>query len=266
MKKIKLSFIGDALFLFLTAFVFFYGTLKPKIIKPVLTAVVSALLSSVLTILYTAFSVYRYGKKYLLKSEEDRYLAFSNYLSFASGEELDGVIISYFSKGYDISLSPRRKGLFSSDKKVCVFYDFNPDGATKQSVLTAYKKTSTAYTLIFIATSYDAGVSNFFAPLSKRIKLYTAKDLYLSLKKYNLLPSITKTKPEKKSLEKLLKPVLRREKSIKFALWGCLIILTSTISYYKTLYLIVGGAFLIFSCYLRLFTNPTQKTEKLISI
>ena len=265
MKKIKLSFLSDALFLFISAFLFFYGVTKPKLIKPVLTATTSSLLSIVVTVLYTAFSVYRYGKKSILKNEEDQFLAFINHLAFLDTQDINTLFANYFEKVCNIVFTPRKNGLFCSDKNLYVLYDFNPDGITKQNVLQAYKKTKTASSIIFIAVKYDSEVVKFFSPLAPKIKLYSANELYNSLKQAQLLPKLEVKKPDKKPFIELVKSTFHREKSTKFALWGGAIILFSTITYYKGLYLFIGSLLLIFACYLRLFTKPAGNKNKVIT-
>ncbi len=260
MKKLKLSTFFDGIFIFLLSFVLFYALLKGGIKKIFPTLIVSALLSSVITFLFCFFMEKRFSKKDVLLIEKKRYDNFLKTLYLSSDKEISSLIKNFYLKSSD-KVVIKGGGVFIEDKNLYVFYSFTPEKVSIEKVLLAYKKTPKGFKTIFIGSDYDDKVLEFFSSFD-RVKLYTAKDLYLRLSEEKLLPDLT-VQAKKKTFINPFKNAFKRENSKKFFIWGTVFLLFSTVTYYKWFYLILGVVFLTISSYLRFFKtfSKSQKAD-----
>lgn len=260
MKKLRLSTFFDGIFVFLLSFFVFYSLLKGGVRKISVTLILSVTISSVITFLFCYFLERYFEKKDVLLSDKKRYDEFLKYLYFSSDKEVLSLIKNYYQKSTYKAII-KSGSVFVEEKNFMVFYSFTPKKTDANTILSSYKKTPKAVNLVFIANDYEDSVFNFFKGFG-RIKLYTAKDLYLELLERNLLPSLD-ILPKKKKVKIPLKMVFRRENSKKFFMWGAVFLLFSTVTYYRWFYLILGGIFLTISSYLRFFKNfsQTQKAD-----
>ena len=262
MKNIKISFLLDALFLFIAVFFVFYAFIKSLVKSIFLSTLLTVLICLVITSIYTVISIKKHGKKAVIDGDEKQFNAFLKTLSLSPDKETFALIKSYYES---VGEEPIKSGdkIKLKNRKDEVFFDFTPNGATLKSVLTAYKNTSKGYKLVFIAIDYDVNAVNYFKGFENRVSLLNAKTLYLSLKEKNLLPNLNLEEVKKPTLYERFSSVFKREKAPVFLAWGGALLLFSTVSYYKALYVIVGGAFIIFSLFIRFFAKP-MPTKKMV--
>ena len=261
MKNIKISFLIDALFLFIALFFVFYAIVKPLVKSVFLSTLITIAVCVTGTAIYTAISIKKHGKKAVLDGEEKNYNAFLKTLSIMPEKDAFSLVISYFEsmgkEGVKFGNKIKLKGC-----KEEVFFDFSPGATTLKTLLSAYKQTSKNCSLIFIAFDYELNAVNYFAGFDKRVTLITAKTFYETLKKENLLPEITAVATRKPSLKERFLLIFKREKAPVFLAWGGAILLFSTVAYYKLLYVIVGGILIAFSLTLRFFAVKSPPPEK----
>ncbi len=258
MKKLRLSTFFDGIFVFFLSFFIFYSLLKGGIEKISVTLILSVIISSSITFLFCYFLEKHFERKDVLLSDKKHYDEFLKYLYFSSDKEILSLIKNYYQKSTYKAVI-KSGGVYIEEKNFIVFYSFTPKKTDVQTILSAYKKTPKSVNTVFIANEFEDSVFSFFSGFG-RIKLYTAKDLYLSLLEYKLLPSLDLL-PKKKKVKFPLKTVFRRENSKKFFIWGAVFLLFSTVTYYRWFYLILGGIFLTISSYLRFFKNFEQKQK-----
>ena len=87
--------------------------------------------------------------------------------------------------------------------------------------------------------------------------------MYLSLKKFNLLPKATLTKTENKMafIDKM-KGVFIKSNGKKALILGVIILLSSKFSFYPVYYIIFGGLLIVLSLVLRFWGKDTLSSSK----
>ena len=115
---------------------------------------------------------------------------------------------------------------------------------------------------MFISNDYNLSIKDFFANFD-RVTLYNGKDFYLALKEENLIDVPLEESPKKIKIR--LNQILKRENSKKFLLWGSVLLVFSTLAFYKWLYLVVGTIFLMLSLITRFFTAPKPIEDKFLT-
>ncbi|MBR6736984.1 MAG: hypothetical protein IKL82_01295 [Clostridia bacterium] len=263
MKNIKISFFIDALFIFTATFFVFYAIVKSLVKSVFLSTVITIFICLLVSGLYTAFSIYKHGKKAILSNNEKEFKAFEKTLALLSDASALSLLKSLYEKRGEEVVKQGKK-LKIKGKKEEVYFDFSPCSASLKTVINAYKKTPANYTTTFIAKDFDVSALSYFNGLEKRVKLITLSELYNALKKEKLLPEITHSEPKKKTLKELIEPSLKRENAVKFLIWGGVLILFSTVTYFGGVYLFLGCALIIFALFLRFFARKSPKKQSAI--
>ncbi|MBE5744379.1 MAG: hypothetical protein E7358_06715 [Clostridiales bacterium] len=261
MKKLKLSTFFDGIFIFFLSFFVFYALLKGVVKSIILTTFLSILFSSSATFLFALISEKVLGKKDVELKDKNEFETFINSLFFAEQKNIKKLIKAYYEKK-NFEVLDKKDYLLLENENACVFFEFTPEKTKESSILNAYKKTPKGYKTIFISNGYDLSVKDFFIGFD-RVSLYNGKDLYLSLKEENLIDVSIKNQPKKLKIN--FKQILRRENSKKFLLWGAVLLLFSTLTFYKWFYLITGSLFLILSLITRFFTLPKPNENKCLT-
>ena len=251
MNKLKFSIAFDGLFIFGISFFIFYALVKQKIYSVWSATLLSAFLSALVALFYIIIASYKQRKKVDIEQDNQNFQAFKRYLYFLQTDKIIKLISDYLDKTgkpYEV-----KKSAFCFKKeKTVLFYDFTPDLTTLTTCIEFYKKTPKSYKTAILSCGYDDKVKEFFAPFEK-VQLYLANDLYTSLKLHDLLPNIELPKKQKFEFNKLIARFLRKENVKKFFLWGAVLTLFSTITYYKVFYALLGTAFLLIAVYLKFF-------------
>ncbi len=258
MKKLKLSTFFDGIFIFILSFFIFYALLKGVAKSIALTTFLSVLFSAVITFLFALISERVLDKKDVLLKDKKEFEIFINSLYFAERKNIKKLIKAYYEKK-KLTVIDKKDYLELEGENVCVFFEFSPEKTKESAIINAYKKTPKGYKTVFISNGYDLSVKDFFINFD-RITLYNGKDFYLALKEENLLSVEVKVAPKKLKIP--FKQILKRENSKKFLLWGSVLLLFSTLAFYKWLYVFLGTVFLILSIITRFFTTPKPIENK----
>lgn len=258
MKKLKLSTFFDGIFIFILSFFIFYALLKGAVKSIFLTTFLSVLFSSVITFLFALISEKVLDKKDVRLKDKNEFEIFINSLYFAERKNVKKLIKAYYEKK-NLSVVDKKDYLELESESACVFFEFTPEKTKESSIINAYKKTPKGYKTVFISSDYDLSIKDFFINFD-RITLYNGKDFYLALKEEKLLNIEVKTPPKKLKIP--FKQILKRENSKKFLLWGSVLLLFSTLAFYKWLYIFLGTVFLILSIITRFFTSPKPIESK----
>ena len=261
MKKLKLSTFFDGIFIFILAFFVFYALLKGVAKSVVITTFLSVIFSSTITFLFALISERVLDKRDVKLKDKKEFEIFINSLYFAEHKSVKKLIKAYYEKKGILSVD-KKEYLLLEQSQIAVFYEFKPEKIKESTIINAYKKTPKGYKTVFIASDYDLSVRDFFINFD-RVTLYNGKDFYLALKEENLLDVTVKDQPKKLKIP--LKQILRRENSKKFLLWGSVLLVFSTLAYYKWLYLTTGTVFLLLSLFTRFYCKPKPVENKYLT-
>ncbi len=253
MRKLKLSIALDGLFIFSISFFIFYALVKPKIISVWSATGVSVILSAITCFL---FMLFLYNKQKLKGYKEDKIVmvnAFNKHLYLLKNSEIIKLLSTYLDNAKH-KFEVNDNAFYFKDNKVVLYYNFTPDELSLTKAVELYKSTPKNYKTVIVASSYDKKVKEFFNGFID-VSFYETSDLYSSLESSNLLPPLSIEKKEKITFNKLISHFLQRKNVKKFFLYGALLLLFSTIAYYKFFYLIIGTTFLITATYLKFFAK-----------
>lgn len=253
MRKLKLSIALDGLFVFGISFFIFYAIVKPKILSVFTATGVSVVLSALVSFLFMLVISH---KQKLKGDKEDRLNmidALNNYLYLLKDSEIIKLISSYLDT-INQAFEVKKSAFYFKENKSVLYFNFSPDELSLTNALEFYKKTPKSYKLVILASNYDKKVLEFFADF-KEVSLYKTSDLYIALEEKNLLPKLTVKNRQKITFNKLIAHFLQRKNVKKFFIYGALLLLFSTVTYYKFFYVFVGTLFLITATYLKFFAN-----------
>lgn len=255
MNKLKLSIALDGAFIFGISFFIYYAIVKQNIYSIISATIFSVTLSSLTAFLFILISSYKNRKKVDTAIENEKVTAFSNRLYLLKDSEVVLLISSYLNKvgkPYEV----KKSAFYFKDKKVALYFDFTPDKTTLSTAIRFYKQTPKGYKTAILCCEYNAGVKEFFSEIDS-VSIYTAYDLYSALNSEKLLPDYPVKEKKAFSVNKLIGRFLRRENVKKFFLWGAVLTLFSTVTYYKFFYAFLGTVFLLIAVYLKFFKTKT---------
>ena len=255
MNKLKLSIALDGAFIFGISFFIYYAVVKQNIYSVISATIFSVTLSSLTAFLFIVISSYRNRKKVDSAIENDKIIAFSNYLYLLKDSEIISLISSYLNK-LGKSYEVKKSAFYFKDNKVVLYFDFTPDKTTLSSAIRFYKQTPKGYKTAILCCEYNLGVKEFFSEIDS-VSFYTVFDLYSALNSEELLPNYPVKEKKIFSVNKLISRFLRRENVKKFFLWGAVLTLFSTVTYYKFFYAVLGTVFLLIAVYLKFFKTKT---------
>ncbi len=261
MKKLKLSTFFDGIFIFIISFFMFYALIKGSVKSIALTTFLSILFSSTITFLFALISEKVLSKKDVEIKDKKEFEIFINSLFFAERKNVKKLIKAYYEKK-NFTVMDKKDYLSIENENVAVFFEFTPEKIKESAIINAYKKTPKGYKTVFISNDYDLSVRDFFIKFD-RVTLYNGKDFYLALKEEKLLDIPVKNEPKKFKIP--FKQILKRENSKKFLLWGSCLLVFSTLTFYKWLYLTLGTIFLMLSLITRFFTTPKVSENKFLT-
>lgn len=259
MAKIKLSTLIDGAFIFFSSFFVFYALLKTPLQKIFLTTFVSLLISFIITFLFILYLNNKNSKNDLLKQDEETLFAFKKYLLLSPNETILSLVNDYYKIEFN-QTKIHNDFIFINEINSFVTFDFLSKKIELSSVLLAFKKIDKNSKLIFISNEFSSDVSAFILDNSLPIELVTLKDFFARLKTKDLLPPLEITKTKKPQLKTIVFNALKRENSKKFLILGGVLLLFSTLTYYKAFYTIIGILFVFISLYLRFFINEPKNS------
>lgn len=258
MRNFKLSTAGDTFFIFIAIFAISYATLIKNKVKFLGSLALSVIIAVALTGLVLLLLIKINDKKSLneLYSNEKQNLI--TYLTLLPRDTM----LNFFIKAYENSglfLEIFNDGLLIKSKNAYLYPLFNASETTIQNVVEAYRKKGD-YHLIFISGSYETGVSNYLLNLND-VTLCDGNDLYATIKKLNALPTFNQPKINKfDRFLNIIKGLFNKKHAKFFFLTGIVTLLSSTLTYFKTYYIITGIILLIISAICKFFAPSTKKT------
>ncbi len=255
MNKLKLSTALDGLFIFGISFFIFYALIKQKIYSVYSATILSVILSMIISFFFIVVISYKNRKKTDIELENKKIQAFKEYLYFLQNDKIIKLISSYLDnaqKEYEV----KNNAFYLKNEKTVLFYTFSPDLTTLTTCINFYKQTPKNYKTAILSSNYDVKVKE-FSPLFEKVQLYSANDFYNGLKEKNLLPDFEIPNKQKINFTKLLSSILVKRNVKKFFLWGAVLTLFSTITYYKLFYALIGTIFLLIAVYLKFFAKKT---------
>lgn len=255
MNKLKLSIALDGAFIFGISFFIYYAIVKQNLYSILSATICSVTLSSLTAFLFILIFSYKNRKQVDKIAEKESVFAFSNYLYLLKDSEIISLLSSYLDKvgkSYEVKKSAF---YFKGERKV-LYFDFTPDKTTLSTAIRFYKQTPKGYKTAIISCEYNLGVKEFFKDFDS-VSFYTVYDLYTALKSENLLPNHPVKEKKVFSVNELIGRFLRRENVKKFFLWGAVLTLFSTVTYYKVFYAVLGTVFLLIAVYLKFFKTKT---------
>ena len=258
MAKLKLPIVIDSIFIFFSAFFILYALLKSSIISIVSTALLTSFLSLIITVIFMLTLAYFDDKKGLKKQEELSILTFNNYLRYLTNVEFVWLFKKLLDKE-NIEYKNKENAFYFEESKSVLVFNFTPLALQENDVLCLYKTLLQNYNLYILALDYKIESKDILS--INNLKLYTAKDLYFKLKSYNMLPSLPIKTKEKIKLKPLISNLFDKKHVKKYFLWGAVMCLFSTLTYFKVFYLSVGTIFILISIYLKFFKD--EKVDNL---
>ena len=255
MNKLKLSIALDGAFIFGISFFIYYAVVKQNLYSILSATICSVVLSSLTAFLFILIFSYKNRKRVDEITEKESVIAFSNYLYLLKDSEIISLISSYLDK-VGKSYEVKKSAFHFKEERIVLYFDFTPDKTTLSTTLRFYKQTPKGYKTAIISCEYNAGVKEFFSEING-VNFYTVFDLYTALKSEKLLPNYPVQEKKNFSVNKLIGRFLRRENVKKFFLWGAVLTLFSTVTYYKVFYAVLGTVFMLIAVYLKFFKPKT---------
>ena len=140
-----------------------------------------------------------------------------------------------------------------------VFFNFTFEKTPTTTVIESYKNTKQGYKTVILANEFSNESIKLEKDLNSKIKLCSLTDVYLSLKKAELLPEITLPKNVIKiNKTTRLKGIFTKANSKKALLFGVVILLSSKLTFYPIYYIIFGSLLVILALTLRFYGKVTQ--------
>ena len=256
MKKFKIPLSTDLFFCFIALFCLFYAIFIKSgltlIGSTLLSAVISLIISSIIAVILIKF----FDKKGATLLEEELKQNLLNYLTFLPRKEL----LNYFKQAFNkdgVFLENFNNGLLYKDKQLYIYPIFNASSTTKQNLVEAYRSKE-ENTLIVLSGSYLPECYT----ITNNVTLYDIGDVYLTLKTLDALPTLTATKIDKKKrLISTLKGLFNKKYAKFFFISGAITLIFSTLTFFKTYYIIVGAILLIISALCKFFAPATATTK-----
>ena len=259
MKNFKLSISNDLFFSFIAIFCVFYAIFIKNGLKFYISAILSAMLSLVFSFVLAIVFIKIFNKKTLLSFNEKEKVSLTNYLTFLPRKKLLEFLMSAF-KNDGLFLEIFNNGLLCKDKKVFIYPIFNGGDTTKQNVVNAYLKKEDNR-LVIISGSYESKVTE-ISSIVTDITFYDINDLYITLKNINAMPKIdTPIINKKKRLITTLKGLFNKKHAKILFISGIVTLLFSTLTYFKSYYIIVGSVFLVLSAVCKFFAPATTSAK-----
>ena len=253
MNKLKFSTASDGVFIFFLCFFISYGIIKANAFSIATSTLLSACFSALATFIFIALNSQKQKLKEDKLNKIELLTAFNKYLYSLTDKEVITLISNYLDK-IGVTYQIKNSNIYFKDKKTLLAFYFTPDKISLSTCLEFYKKSPKNYNLIILCCDYDDKIIDFFKDF-ERVKIETTNHLYTALEDKNLLPTLKVIKKEKIPFKRLIARFLRRENVKKFFIWGAMLTLFSTISYYKLFYVFMGAIFLILSAYLKFFKS-----------
>ena len=258
MNKFKIPITADLFFTFIASFCLFYAIFIKNgwgFIASTLFAILCALIVStiVLTLLVKFFE-----KKGLGVYEQKLKANLTNYLTFLPRSKLLNYFVNSFKNG-GLYLEIFNDGLLLKNEKIFIYPIFLGDEISKQNIVKAYNKKG-ENKLIILTESYSNSVLSFAD--SVNVTLYDINSVYLTLKEYNALPEFNEfILNKRKRLIETLKGLFNKKYAKIFFISGIVTLLSSTITFFKTYYIVVGGILLTLSAVCKFFAPITTESK-----
>ena len=253
MRKLKLSIALDGFFIFSICFFIFYALIKPSAKSIWLATGFSVILSAIACFLFMTFLFYINKLKGDKQENINLINSFDKHLFLLKDSEIIKLISSYLDK-LNYKFEVKNNAFYFNENKAVLYFSFTPDELSLTKAVEFYKNTPKGYNTAIIAPSYNKKLQEFFTGFLD-ISFYQTSDLYSALNSSNLLPPLSIDKKKKATINQLISRFLKRKNIKKFFLYGAILLLFSTITYYKIFYLIIGTGFLITATYLKFFAK-----------
>lgn len=249
-KRLKLNYLNDLFFIFISCFFFFYGIFIYYKRDLFLTLTLSVLSTIIVCVIYVGLNVKEkpMSKKHL-KAEIEK---FSTYISFEDKLVIIDILKKYYLLKYDKVDYDGEKITLSGIKSV-VYPLLTIEKTNAKQILDCFKKTPTGYKTIILSTDYTEKAIEFSKYSKEKITLYNAQNIFNSLRNSNMLPNYESVSfTAKRKFTDIIKSVFKKEKAKKFLFFGITLSFSAIYSFFPVYYLVFGSALIIIGLYLKI--------------
>jgi len=245
MKKNLLPTIFDTVFVFLASFIVVFAVIR-FYSELWLALLFGLIIAFMITVLFRMLAN-RKSARYALKKEDAKKMEnVLNTLCLMTTDELNTFFISLFDK-MKLPYAFDGDAITLTDTNTVVRYYFTFSKAYEGRIIEFYKKTDAGQKLLVVGREFSEETIGLTPRFAGRIRLLDGTNLYLTMKRFEIFPTLkTELKTEKQAVN-LPKALFSKRRAKQFFLYGLTLQFFSFFVYYPVYYICFGSALMIFS-------------------
>lgn len=256
MKKLKLSIFGDLFFFFFIAFFIIYYYLRYNVFNFTLSLTFSAIISAILTCVFAAFSIIQNNKKETSAFDKNEIEKLKCELCFYDSDKISTLICALLD-AKNLAYKKVKDKLFLEEQNAFVTWIYKQEKLISTDIIDVVKKCKGEHKIIVFCNDISFEAQSLIKKCNLPIKTVDVTSFYSLLKKYSLLPEITIKTNVKNTFKEKLKGVFNKKNAKPFIISGAVIMLSSTLLYNPTFYIVIGSILMIIGSYLHFFAKDT---------
>lgn len=256
MKKLKLSIFGDLFFFFFIVFFIAYYYLRYNFFNFTLSLIFSSIISAILTFIFATFSIIQNNKKLTTSFDKKQIEKLKTELCFYNNDNTKNLICTFLD-AKEVTYTKLKDSVYLEEQKTFIYWIYKQEKLLSTDIIEITKKSKDERKIILFCNDISTESISLIKKCNLPIKIIDASQFYSLLKKYSLLPEITIKTNEKKPLKDKLKNLFNKKKAKPFIISGIVIMLSSSLLYNPTIYIIIGSILMIIGSYLHFFAKDT---------
>ncbi len=264
MKKLKLYIFNDITFFFTISFFILYYILRANNLSFVLSLFLGAILSGILTFIFTTFLVMSDNKKISLSIDKKDIEKLTNTLCFNSDNK-NLQLISKLLNCYNVDNVISKNKIILPNENSYIYPIFQYEYLESTDVIKILKKVNDSKIKIIIYTiAPSTKCLLIIKNLNLNVKIVDVNQFYLNLKKFSLIEKSIQEKTKKPPLKDKLSLIFNKKKAKPFLISGLVIMLSSSLIGYPIFYIVVGSVLMLIGSYLRFFAKSLKNDSQSI--
>ncbi len=254
MKKLKLSIFSNLFFFFFIAFFIIYYYLRYNVFNFALSLTFSSIISAILTCVFLVFSIIQNNKKLTTTFDKNQVENLKTQICFYDNDNIANLICSFLD-AKNIAYKKLKDKIYLEEQNSFIVWLYKQEKLISTDIIDIIKKCKGEQKIILFCNEISVESLSLIKKCNLPIKAIEIYEFYSLLKKYSLLPEITIKSDAKKHLKDKLKSVFNKKKAKPFIISGIVIMLSSSLLYNPTLYIVIGSILMIIGSYLYFFAK-----------
>lgn len=256
MKKLKLSIFGDLFFFFFIAFFITYYYLRYNVFNFTLSLTFSAIISAILTCVFASFSIIQNNKKQATYFDKNQIEKLKYQLCFYDSNNTQ-TLISSLLDAKNLAYKKCKDKLFLEEQNAFIVWIYKQEKLISTDIIDVIKKCKGEQKIILFCNEISQEALSLIKKCNLTIKIIDVVSFYSLLKRFSILPEITIKTTTKNTFKEKLKGIFNKKNAKPFIISGAVIMLSSTLLYNPTFYIVIGSILMIIGSYLHFFAKDT---------